>query len=91
MCQYATKTGNYVIMAGQSGVVDHVNIGNNVIITAQSAATKDIKDGETVSGMPSMTHRSWLKAMAVFEGLPEMKKKVAELERKLAEIKRSNE
>ena len=87
----SSKTGNYVIMAGQSGVVDHVNIGNNVIITAQSAATKDIKDGETVSGMPSMTHRSWLKAMAVFEGLPEMKKKVAELERKLAEIKRSNE
>ena len=69
-------------------MVDHVNIGNNVIITAQSAATKDIKDGETVSGMPSMTHRSWLKAMAVFEGLPEMKKRIAELEKQLDELKK---
>src|SRR4030065_2154572 len=87
----SSKIGNYVIIAGQAGVVDHVNIGNNVIITAQSAATKDIKDGETISGMPAIPHRGRLKAMAVFEGLPEMKKKVAELERKLAEIKRSNE
>lgn len=66
-------------------MVDHVNIGNNVIITAQSAATKDIKDGETISGMPAMPHRSWLKAMAIFEDLPEIKKRLAELERKLAD------
>lgn len=82
----SSKTGNYVIMAGQSGVVDHVNVGNHVIITAQSAATKDIKDGETVSGIPSMTHRKWLKSMAVFEDLPEIRKKVAELEKRLSEI-----
>ncbi|MCC7201567.1 MAG: UDP-3-O-(3-hydroxymyristoyl)glucosamine N-acyltransferase [Nitrospirae bacterium] len=82
----SSKTGNHVIMAGQSGVVDHVNVGNNVIITAQSAATKDIRDGETISGMPSMPHRNWLKAMAVFEDLPGIKKKVAELERRMAEI-----
>lgn len=78
----SSRTGNYVIMAGQSGVVDHINIGNHVIITAQSAATKDIQDGETVSGMPSMAHRRWLKAMAVFEDLPEMKKRIAELEKR---------
>ncbi len=82
----SSKTGNYVIMAGQSGVVDHVNVGNKVIITAQSAATKDIQDGETVSGMPSMPHRNWLKAMAVFEDLPDIKKRVAELEKRLTDM-----
>ncbi len=79
----SSEIGNYVIMAGQAGVVDHVSIGNNVIITAQSAATKDTKDGETISGMPAMPHRSWLKAMAIFEDLPEIKKKVVELEKRL--------
>ncbi|MCC6542880.1 MAG: UDP-3-O-(3-hydroxymyristoyl)glucosamine N-acyltransferase [Nitrospirae bacterium] len=82
----SSTTGNYVIMAGQSGVADHINVGNNVIITGQSGATKDIKDGETVSGMPAMSHRSWLKAMAVFEDLPVLKKKIAELEKRLDEI-----
>ena len=89
----SSTTGNYVIMAGQSGVADHVNIGNSVIITGQSGATKDIEDGETVSGMPAMPHRSWLKAMAVFEDLPEIRKRLAEIEKRVEEAmsKRSNE
>ena len=44
----------------------------------------DIKDGETVSGMPSMSHRKWLKAMAVFEDLPEIRKRLADIEKRLA-------
>ncbi len=82
----SSTTGNYVVMAGQSGVSDHINIGNNVILTGKSGATRDIKDGETVSGVTSMPHRSWLKSMAVFEDLPEMKKRIAELEKRLEEI-----
>lgn len=82
----SSKIGNYVIIAGQAGVVDHVNIGNNVIITAQSAATKDIKDGETISGMPAMPHRGWLKSMAIFDNLPEMRKKLSDLSVRIDEI-----
>jgi len=67
-------------------VVDHVNIGNNVIITAQSAATKDIKDGETISGMPAMPHRGWLKSTAIFDSLPEMRKKLSDLSVRIDEI-----
>ncbi len=82
----SSKIGNYVIIAGQAGVVDHVNIGNNVIITAQSAATKDTKAGETISGMPAMPHRGWLKSMAIFDSLPEMRKKLSDLSVRIDEI-----
>ncbi|MDD5434510.1 MAG: UDP-3-O-(3-hydroxymyristoyl)glucosamine N-acyltransferase [Nitrospira sp.] len=81
--------GNYVTLAGQAGVTGHVHVGNNVTVAGKGGVTKDIKDGQTVSGMPAIQHRDWLKSMAVFDGLPELKQKLSALEKKVTEIEKT--
>ena len=82
----STELGHHVTMAGQAGVTGHIRVGNHVTIAGQSGVTKDVTDGETVSGMPAFSHRDWLRAMAVFEGLPELKRKVNDLDKKLKNL-----
>ncbi|MBI5198252.1 MAG: UDP-3-O-(3-hydroxymyristoyl)glucosamine N-acyltransferase [Nitrospirae bacterium] len=82
----STELGNYVVLAGQAGVAGHLRISDNVRVSAKGGVTKDIPSGQTVSGFPAVPHRDWLKAQAVFQQLPELKEKIAALERRLAEL-----
>lgn len=78
----STKVGKYVTIAGQSGLVGHITIGNGVTIAAGSAVTKSIPDGKTVSGLiPAREHSKSQKAIAAMHRLPELVKRVNELEK----------
>lgn len=80
------KLGSNVIMGGQSALVDHVSVGNNVMVGGQSGVTSNVEDGQIVSGSPAMPHKDWLRASMVFSHLPEMRKTIKELEKKIAEL-----
>ncbi len=67
----STEVGNDVILAGQVGVAGHCSIGNGVIATAQSGIPNDVAAGKVVSGYPAIDNRQWLRAVAVFNRLPE--------------------
>ena len=84
----STQIGSHVTMAGQAGVTGHIRIGDQVTVAGQTGVTKDVKEGQTVSGMPALPHRDWLKAMAVFEDLPDLKRKLSELDRRIEEIEK---
>ncbi|GAC1649167.1 MAG: UDP-3-O-(3-hydroxymyristoyl)glucosamine N-acyltransferase [Acidobacteriaceae bacterium] len=67
----STKVGKKVIIAGQAGVAGHCTIGDGAIITAQ-AGTVDVEPGKIVSGSPAFDNRQWLRAVAVFNRLPDI-------------------
>ena len=75
--------GRNVILAGQAGVAGHLTIGNNVTIGAQSGIAKSVPDGEVLSGSVAMPHRIWLRVQKIIPQLPELKKRLSEIERKL--------
>ena len=75
-----------VTLAGQVGVADHVTIGKGVIATAQTGIPNSVDPGAFISGYPAIPNRDWLKASAVFRKLPELRKLVADLERRIAEL-----
>jgi UDP-3-O-[3-hydroxymyristoyl] glucosamine N-acyltransferase len=75
----STHVGNNVILAGQVGVAGHLTIGDGAIATAQSGIPGDVAPGATVSGYPAMENRQWLRAVAVFNKLPEMAKAIRSL------------
>lgn len=75
----STKIGDNVVFAGQSGSVGHVTIGNNVVVAGRGVATRDVKDGEIISGFPGRSHREALKIEAVIRKLPEMYEKLKKL------------
>ncbi len=76
--------GNNVILAGQTGIAGHCSVGDGVILTAQSAVSHDVPAGKMISGSPGFDNRVWLRAVAVFQRLPEILKRVDRLEKKVA-------
>jgi UDP-3-O-[3-hydroxymyristoyl] glucosamine N-acyltransferase len=75
----STVVGKNGILAGQVGVAGHCRIGDNVVITAQSGTHGDIPDGSMISGSPGFDHKQWLRAVGVFNRLPELAKAVRSL------------
>ena len=85
----STTIGHHAIIAGQAGISGHLTIGNHVTVGPMTGVGKPISDGEVVSsGSPSMPHRTWLRVQRVIPALPEMKKKIAALEKQLADLEK---
>ena len=82
----STTIEDDVVLAGQVGVAGHLRIGRGVVATAQSGVPNSVEAGTMISGYPAIPNREWLKASAVFRQLPALKKRVAELEDRLAEL-----
>ena len=75
-----------VTLAGQVGVAGHITIGAGTIATAQSGIPNSVEAGSFISGYPAVPNRDWLKSSAIFRRLPELRKTIADLERRLAEL-----
>jgi UDP-3-O-[3-hydroxymyristoyl] glucosamine N-acyltransferase len=94
----STEIGNRASLGGQVGVVGHIKIGDGAMVGAQSGVAQDIPPGQIVSGSPAFPHREWLRTQAVIPRLPEMKrvlngldKRVKALEEKINEKKSKND
>jgi len=74
--------GDGVILAGQVGVNNRVKVGNKVIASSKCGIHCDINDGEVISGFPAMQNKSWLKSSSIFKKLPELAKKLRQLDKK---------
>jgi UDP-3-O-[3-hydroxymyristoyl] glucosamine N-acyltransferase len=82
----SAKVGSRVILAGQVGVVGHLEIGDGAIVTAQTGIPGDVAPGAVISGSPGIENRAWLKSTALFAKLPELQKRIRELERRVEEL-----
>jgi UDP-3-O-[3-hydroxymyristoyl] glucosamine N-acyltransferase len=80
----SSVVGNNVILAGQTGIAGHCTVGDGVILTAQSAVSHDVPPGKMISGSPGFDNRVWLRAVAVFQRLPELLRRLDRLEKKVA-------
>ena len=78
-----TKVGHNCFLAGQVGIADHVTIGNYVKIGSQSGIDKNVPDGEIRFGSPALAGINYHRSFAVFKELPELRRRVAELEKQI--------
>jgi UDP-3-O-[3-hydroxymyristoyl] glucosamine N-acyltransferase len=79
----SSVVGNNVILAGQTGIAGHCTVGDGVILTAQSAVSHDIPPGKMISGSPGFDNRVWLRAVSIFQRLPELLKRLDRLEKRV--------
>jgi len=79
----STKIGQSCILAGQVGTAGHLTIGDGTVITAQSGVPNDVPAGALYSGYPAVENREWLKMMAALNRLPELQRRVQQLENEL--------
>jgi len=82
----STRIGSRVTLAGQVGVAGHLTIGDGVVATAQTGIPSSVEEGAVVSGYPAIENRAWLRSSAVFAKLPELQKRLRELERKVESL-----
>jgi UDP-3-O-[3-hydroxymyristoyl] glucosamine N-acyltransferase len=80
----STRLGNHVILAGQVGMTGHLKIGNGVTVGAQSGVMTNIPDGEKWMGSPAQPDRQAKRQMIAAQKMPDLLKRVADLERKAA-------
>jgi UDP-3-O-[3-hydroxymyristoyl] glucosamine N-acyltransferase len=78
--------GNNVILAGQTGIAGHCSVGDGVVLTAQSAVSHDVPPGKIISGSPGFDNRIWLRAVTIFQRLPELLKRLDRVEKRVAAI-----
>lgn len=82
----SVKIGNHVTLAGQVGVAGHLTIGDNVLVGGQSGVASSLPANAAYSGSPTIPHKEWLKYSMVLPRLPEMRKTVSALEKRVAEL-----
>jgi UDP-3-O-[3-hydroxymyristoyl] glucosamine N-acyltransferase len=78
----SVEIGNGVVLAGQVGVRDHITIGDSAIVGAQSGIGNNIPGGQVYSGSPAIPHIKWLRSQSIYSRLPELMKRLQELEKK---------
>jgi len=83
----STKIGNNVMIGGQVGIVGHITIADGTKIAAKSGVSKSIKvPNSIVAGSPAYEHMSALRGMAVIPHLPDIKKRLIELEQLIQQL-----
>lgn len=82
----STKIGKGVMIGGQAGIVGHIQLGDGAKVNAQSGVSKSIDPGKAVTGSPAHDYTSALRSQAVTRKLPELEKRVKELEAALKQL-----
>jgi len=83
----STRVGDGCILAGQVGTAGHLTIGKGAVITAKSGVPNDVPSAALYSGYPAVENRQWLKTQAMLNRLPDLQKKVRDLEEQIEKLK----
>lgn len=87
----STKVGKQVILGGQVGVVGHINIADGSQVQAQSGINRSIKESNSKwGGTPATTYTSQLRSQVIYTKLPELEKRIIELENIIKELNKVN-
>ncbi len=83
----STKVGKNCMLGGQVGLVGHIHIANGTRINAQSGISKSVTEPNTaLNGTPAFDYKSSLKSQAIFRNLPELERRVKELEAQIKQL-----
>ncbi len=78
----SAKIGENVMIGGQAGITGHLTIADKVVIGPQSGVPKTIENQGIYTGTPIMDHREFLKSSIALRKLPELLRRVSQLEKK---------
>jgi len=87
----STRLGQRVIIGGQGGLVGHIHIGDHAIITAQAGVSKDVPPRTMVAGHHARPIQEEHKTEAAVKRLPDLIKKIREMEKEIELLKQSRD
>ncbi len=86
----STKIGKNCMFGGQAGFAGHLIIADEVKAAAMSGVAQSVKEkGKIIMGAPAYDISGFMKSFIVQRNLPEMSRKVRQLEKDIEELKRN--
>jgi UDP-3-O-[3-hydroxymyristoyl] glucosamine N-acyltransferase len=82
----SVKLGDYVVLGGGASLRDNIELGKGVRCSALAGVGSDIPAGQVVAGTPAGPARDMLRQWQAATELPELLKRVRELEKRLHAI-----
>jgi len=82
----STKLGENSVIGGQVGIAGHLNLGKRTQVGAQAGINFDTEDNKQWHGSPAQPLKEWMRSTVIFKKLPEVDKRVRELEAKIADL-----
>jgi UDP-3-O-[3-hydroxymyristoyl] glucosamine N-acyltransferase len=85
----STKVGENCIIGGQVGIVGHISIAKGTQVQAQSGISRTLaEEGKKWMGSPAQPYSNHMRSQIVINRLPELERKINELEKIIAELKK---
>ena len=84
----STKVGDNVTMAGQVGVAGHLTVGSGATLGPKAGVPRDVPAGATMGGQPAVDKKTYMRTLTVMPKLPDMYKRLNQLEKELAALKK---
>jgi UDP-3-O-[3-hydroxymyristoyl] glucosamine N-acyltransferase len=82
--------GNSVRIGAGAGINGHITIGNDVTIGAWSGVIKSVESAAIVSGFPAMEHSRAKRILVAQQYVPELLRRVKELETRIQKIENND-
>ncbi|MEI6410802.1 MAG: UDP-3-O-(3-hydroxymyristoyl)glucosamine N-acyltransferase [Bacteroidota bacterium] len=83
----STKIGDNSQLGGQTGIAGHLTLAEGLRTQAQSGLGSSIKEpNKALFGSPAINYNDYVRAYVVFKQLPDLQRKVRELEKRLKEL-----
>ena len=87
----STRVGENCIIGGQVGLVGHIQIAKGTQIQAQSGVSRSLtEEGKKWAGSPAVPYTDNLRSQVVINRLPALERKINELEKLIAELRKSH-
>ena len=83
----STKVGANCIFAGQSASSGHLSVGDGSVVYGQAGLPGDLPPRSVVGGSPAVDSRLWMKFTAALNRLPDLQKRVRDLESEIERLK----
>jgi len=83
----STCLGDYCVIASQSGISGHLKLGNQATVGAKSGVMRDVPDKGTVLGIPAMPDRQMKRQWIGLQQLPDVMRRMRELEKQVEELR----
>ena len=84
----SARIGEYTLWGGKAAALGHIEVADRTAIVAGTGIFNSVRQSGMISGLPAKPHAVWLRETAAIRRLPEMRRQVAELTEKVAELQR---
>jgi UDP-3-O-[3-hydroxymyristoyl] glucosamine N-acyltransferase len=82
----STKLGENSIIGGQVGIAGHLTLGKRTQVGAKAGINFNTEENKQWHGSPAQPLKEWMRSTVIFKRLPDVDRRVRELEAKIAEL-----